>query len=111
MGKWIVIAGAELKAELSAEIEARVPVRFGYRESEALCAVQREQARRGILAAELVESVYGWSVRYASGVQNFGLLASSRRGQVDGSRADAEAWARRWVAQDPGRRYVSELVS
>ena len=67
---------------------------------------QEADANAGFLGAELVESSFGWSVRYDSGLQDWGLLASSRRGDVDGSRASAEAWAKTWQARDPSRRYV-----
>ena len=39
--------------------------------SEPLCEWQRDVSRRGIVGAEIVESMYGWSVRYDSGLQNW----------------------------------------
>lgn len=104
----ILVAGAELHATLAAE-RAALPRSTKYPDcyqSEPLCELQTAQARRGILGVELVESVYGWSVRYNSGIQNFGLVASSRCGDVDGTLESAEAFARKWVAQDPERRYA-----
>ena len=59
-----------------------------------------------IVGVELVDSNYGWSVRYNSGLQNFGIVAGCRNGQLDGTREAAEAFARDWVARDPARRYA-----
>lgn len=102
--KFTIIAGHDLIAALDAETKARcVHTGAGYA-SEQLCAVQREHSGRGILGAEVVESIYGHSVRYDSGLQNFGLLARSR--DIGGTLEAAEAWVRRWVAEDPARRYA-----
>lgn len=111
-----IVAGAELHTAIEAEKETTVPhsKRPGleqYYESEALCAFHCKLDRRGILGAELVKSIYGWSVRYDSGLQNFGIIAGSRCGTLDGTLADAERYAREWVAQDPTRRYVWVRVS
>ena len=101
-----IVAGEPLVDALQAEKERRVPhTGFGY-ESEALCGFQRECSSRGILGAEIVKSMYGHSVRYDSGLQDFGLLASSRAGTLDGSLESAEAWARQWVAAAPAQRYA-----
>lgn len=106
-----IIAGQELHDALQREKEERVPhsTKPGLEHcyaSEPLCEWQSELSRRGILPAHLVDSIYGWSVRYASGLQDFGIIASARMGIVDGSLADAERFARKWVAEDPARRYV-----
>lgn len=101
-----VVAGYELLAALEAETDAVVTDCNGFRDSEELCELQRKQARRGIIGVEIVESNYGCSVRYDSGLQNFGLVASSRAGELDGTLADAERFAREWVARDPERRYA-----
>ncbi len=106
-----IIAGQDLYAALQAEKAARVahsPAGFS---SEPLCQWQREVSSRGVLGAELVDTIYGWSVRYDSGLQNFGLLASSRARQVAGTLESAEAWATNWVAQDPARRYAWKRAS
>lgn len=102
----IIVAGSELIDALTAEQVARVPYGCGGFKSEELCILQREQSARGIIGAEVVNSNYGCSVRYDSGLQNFGLLASSRAKQVDGTLADAERWASEWVSKDPKRRYA-----
>ena len=102
-----VVAGGELLARLEAEKVARVPRNDRGFASEPLCALQAEQAGRGILGAVIVKSIYGHSVRYDSGLQNFGLLAGSRSGQLNGSFEDAVRYARAWQAEDPERRYVT----
>lgn len=51
---------------------------------------------------EIVQSIYGQSVRYDSGLQNFGLVLSGRGITLD----EAEAFCRDWVAQDPEHRYA-----
>jgi len=102
-----VVAGRDLLVQMEADRDRLVPkTAGGCYSSEELCALQRSEARRGILGVELVDSNYGWSVRYDSGLQNFGLLAGSRSGQLDGSLEDAERYAREWVACDPERRYA-----
>lgn len=107
----IVIAGEQLFNSLQAEKLATVKRSWGnFFDSESLCAWQSSVSQRGIYEAELVMSKYGWSVRYASGLQGWGLLASSRMKHVDGSREDAERWAREWVAERPGHRYVTASI-
>lgn len=107
-----IIFGQALVEQLRAEKAAAVsPGRSpGTWDSSTLCRWQESVARRGVLGAELVQTAYGVSVRYDSGLQNFGLLASSRAGQVDGSREAAVAFAEKWVAADPQRRYAWERV-
>jgi hypothetical protein len=57
-------------------------------------------------SAQLVKSVYGWSVRATSGLDGFAILAGCRRGELDGTFADALRWVESWVAQDPTSRYA-----
>lgn len=103
----IMVAGAELYDALETEKERTVPMNGQYFQSEPLCRWQSEVSRRGILGAEVIDCTpHGCSVRYDSGLQNFGLLAGSRCGMLDGSLEDAERWARAWVAEDPTRRYA-----
>jgi hypothetical protein len=97
---FIIIAGGELSDALDAEKAERV------KQGEALPTLQEAQARRGILGAQLVQSMFGWSVRYDSGLQGWGILAGIRQGTLDGSFYDAVRWAEDWVAQDPERRYA-----
>lgn len=102
--KFHIVAGEALVDALTAETRARCHTRGTYHDSTLLCAVQREQAARGILGAEIVKSNYGHSVRYDSGLQEWGLLARSR--ELGGTLEAAEEWARKWVATDPTRRYA-----
>lgn len=73
---------------------------------ENICNVQVDQAGRGRLSAHLVLSIHGWTVRYASGLQNFGILHKS--GSFDPS--DAMYWGCTWVSTDPDNRelYVAK---
>lgn len=103
----LVVAGGDLLARLEAEKLTKVPRNQRGFASEPLCDLQREWARRGVLGANLCKSIYGWSVRYDSGLQEWALIASSRYGEVDGTFADAVREARAWQAQDPERRYVT----
>jgi hypothetical protein len=100
-----IIAGQALYDALQAEKARRCR-----RNAEDLCRVQEEIARRGIVGAQLVQSIYGWGVRYDSGLQNWGLIASSRAKQVDGTLEDAERFALAWVAEDPARRYAWRMA-
>jgi hypothetical protein len=104
----IIIAGEPLVDRMSEETKRRCEYRGGGYASDQLCALQCEQAGRGILGVELVKSIYGWSVRYDSGLQNFGLVArtKARGGELDGSLEAATAFATKWVASDPERRYA-----
>lgn len=92
----IIIAGRDVIEALDAEKA----------QAANLCSMQEAQAGRGYLGAQLVRSMFGWSVRYDSGLQGWGLLASVRGGTLDGSFKAAVEWAERWVAQDPKRRYA-----
>jgi hypothetical protein len=60
-----------------------------YPESHA--NVQVEQAARGRLSAELVESIRGWSVRYASNLQNRAFIF--RRGTKEQAIEAGKTWA------------------
>lgn len=100
----VIVAGEPLVDAMTAEQIARVPCSgYGF-ESEALCQLQREQATRGIEGVEIVKSIYGHSVRYDSGLQNFSLLARSQ--ELGGALEAAERFACNWVSQDPSRRYA-----
>jgi hypothetical protein len=100
----VIVAGYELVDAMEAEQKAKVPWGCGGFKSEELCAFQREQSARGINGVEIVKSIYGHSVRYDSGLQNFGLLARSQ--ELGGTLEAAERFACNWVAQDPSRRYA-----
>jgi hypothetical protein len=103
----ILVAGAELYAELQAEKRALVEENARGFNSEQLCVLQRKVAGRGIVGAQIVKSMYGFSVRYDSGLQEWGLIRPSR-GLPESERtlAAAEQFCREWVAADPTRRYA-----
>jgi hypothetical protein len=67
---------------------------------QSLIALQEDQARRGYIPAVLVETINGWSVRYASGLQGFGIIYFGK-GQ---SRAQVIAAGVAWANQDPEHR-------
>ena len=70
----------------------------------SLTELQESQSERGYIPAVLVESMLGWCVRYASGLQGFGLLLSSRKLGRKISREEAIAWGVQWANQDPNNR-------
>lgn len=106
-GPWRVVAGHEVWDRVHNEYDAVREGLSGPRERDnALCRAQERHSREGIRGAKLVESIYGWSVRADSGMQDFSILAGSRDGTLDGSWDDAERFVRAWVAEDPTRRYA-----
>jgi hypothetical protein len=102
-----IIAGHALYAELQVEKDAMVPKTEAGYDSADLCRWQSRKAGRGIVGAHIVRSTYGWSVRYDSGLQNWGLLRAAR-GSADTSREAAVAFCIAWVAADPAHRYAWE---
>lgn len=102
----VIVAGEALVDAMTAETKARCRWTGSGYASDELCILQREQSARGIHGAEIVHTNYGCSVRYDSGLQDFGLLAGSKSGMLDGTLEHAERWAREWVAKDPARRYA-----
>lgn len=103
----IVIAGQDVCSRMR-EARAALP-KIGEPgwHPELLTNLQIREARRGLVGAEMVKSMYGWSLRYNSGLQNFGLIAGSRSGQLNGTWEDCERYAKEWQAQDPLHRYVT----
>ena len=101
-----IIAGAEVINAMNEEKAAAVAKNeLGHFRSEQLCALQRKQAGRGYIGVCIVKSIYGYSVRYDSGLQDFGLLRSARCG--DGSFKQAAEFCIAWAARDPSRRYAT----
>jgi hypothetical protein len=74
---------------------------------EALSMAQVRLCQMGFCEAEIVKSIYGFSVRYASGLNDFGLLYSSRGGQLDGTLQDAIDKAGEWQRAFSTRRFVT----
>lgn len=75
-------------------------------ESNKLCAMQRSQSARGRTEADLGRSMYGWTLRYASGLQGWSIIFASRNHNP----ATALAEALRWVAVNPECRSVCVSV-
>ncbi len=100
----IIVAGHDLVDAM--ETEQKATCRWtgqGY-SSDDLAVLHRTQSARGLCGVEIVRSIYGHSVRYDSGMQNFGLLARSQ--ELGGTLEAAEQFVRDWVAKDPSRRYA-----
>jgi len=74
---------------------------------EDLVAQQERLHASGLREAELVESIYGWSLRHASGLDGWSIIKGCRSGDLDGSLEAAQSAARVWVAADPERRFVT----
>ena len=74
--------------------------------SEELCKRQEKAYGMGICEAMIVKSIYGYSLRYASGLNNFGIIRRARD-IGDGSYEAAYNYAVEWVAKAPNARFVS----
>lgn len=104
-----VIAGQDVASIVKSEYDAMHARRAAdprRASREDFANLQTALSQRGFVEAELVESRYGWSVRYASGLQNFGLI-SAARDRADRSYEAAVAIAQAWVAVDPSRRWAT----
>jgi hypothetical protein len=67
--------------------------------------LQEDQHARGRRSVEVVKSACGWTVRCASGLDNFHLVAGSRLdAHWPGSYAAAAAWGINWANEDPENR-------
>jgi len=94
------IAGETLWNTLQAEKIQKVSQNAaGYFCSRELIQLQSDWSYRGIVGAELIESMHGWTVRYDSGIQNWSLIAA------DMTKGEVIEYAMSWVAMDPTRRY------
>jgi hypothetical protein len=95
------IAGEDLWNDLQVEKIQKVSRNAaGYFNSRELIPLQSEWSRRGILGSELVESgTRGWTLRYDSGIQNWGLIG------LDMTKTEVIEFAIKWVSADPTRRY------
>ncbi len=80
-------------------------------QSEPLCDFQRDISKMGFIGATFCKSIYGWSLRYDSGLQDFGLIYSARCKEVDGTYEDCLRMAHKWQAEDPEHRYVTTRES
>jgi hypothetical protein len=67
--------------------------------------LQEEQHYHGRLSVEVVKSGCGWTVRCASGLDNFQLVAGNRHDAYwPATYAGAAAWGINWANEDPGNR-------
>lgn len=101
--KFQIVAGEAVVNTMRAGRESVTKNSMGYLDSEELCEIQRQESRRGYIGVEIIKSSMGTSVRYDSGLNDFGLVASSR--SLGGTYEAAEAFVKQWVEVDPTRRY------
>lgn len=106
-----IVAGEETYNLLQTLKQNAIPKIDGLYNSEQLCKFQEKIARHGFIGAQIVKSIYGYSVRYDSGLQNWGIIAAAKHGQLDGSFEDAAKYAEYWVSLDPTRRYAWVMES
>lgn len=90
--KCILLAGNPAKWD--AEM-ANLPNR-----GQSLVDLQVSQAGRGRLSAHLVRSIYGWTIRYASGLQDFAIIYKSGSSNI----ADAMQVGIEWANEAPEKR-------
>ena len=106
-----IIAGQRVLDALDAERAAQCVPSSKYPgcfDSESLCTWQRSVHRRGFEGAELCKTIFGWSVRSDTGLDDFQVLAGHRDGQLpNAAREQAAAWAVKWQAERPEHRYVT----
>lgn len=105
--EFVIFAGEDVARFVYEDAQRRATPgnRPGTLESESLVRIQRERAQLGFLGARLHATIHGWSVRYDSGLQDFGILH-----RATGYEA-AIAWGQDWVMRDPSRRYFYASVS
>ncbi len=103
-----VFLGADVAAKLQADKVATVPQAWeGVFESESLCAWQSRVRGQGYREAVIVTTKYGFSLRNASGIDSWSIIAGVRQGTTDGTLADVERIATAWYAENPAKRVVS----
>lgn len=69
---------------------------------EALIALQRKQHSRGVTKADMTLSIYGWVLRYASGLNGFSII---RKLNTNNARVAVKA-AEEWVKGRESHRSV-----
>ncbi len=70
--------------------------------SDDLVKVQVEQHQRGRRVAQLVRTIYGWSVRYASAIDQCALMFPGI--SEPATLAACILWGRTWAEEDPVNR-------
>ncbi len=69
--------------------------------NQSLIAQQEKESAEGYRGAEICRTYRGWSLRHASGLQNFALIRPGIQTLEEAKRIAAD-----WVADDPARRYA-----
>lgn len=88
-------------------LSTKVP---GCYESNGLVGFQKRMNLAGYLEAEIVKSNYGYSLRFASGLQNFGLIRAARGLPLAETTYEAAVdYAKDWQSIDPEYRYVTTM--
>lgn len=107
---FVVLAGNSEKWDQELRALCSPGSRPGTYNSEDLCRVQNDHYRRGHRSATLVKTIYGYSVRLASGLDGWALLLSGRQqGCRQISYEEAIEFGKNWANEDPDNRefYVS----
>jgi len=108
MAKNEIFLGAGVAAQLQADKIATVPQAWaGVFESEPLCAWQSRVRGQGYREAVIVTTKFGFSLRNASGIDSWSIIAGVRQGTTDGTLADVERIAAAWYAENPAKRVVT----
>jgi len=102
-----VFAGEEASRLEWEEILRRCRPEAG--QGESLVSVQEDLHRRGFRSVQLVRSARGWTVRFASGLDDFRILyrcPEKDEEECDFGFSAAILAARGWCDLDPGKRYA-----
>lgn len=89
------------------KIQEGLPPKGTFGRDEILCQRQIQVSKVGFTEVRLVETIYGYSVRYASGLNNFAVLFGGRMMGRIVSYEEALSWAKEWVDEKPEYRAVS----
>ncbi len=107
----IVIAGNDAYLRYSQLRDVQVSKTKNRLGSEALPKAQIMLSQIGFIEAEIVASVYGYSLRYASGIYNWGIIYSNRNGHSDEQLEHVRKQAVEWVNQSLQNRFVTFYVA
>ena len=93
---FILLAGQPEKQD--AETVSRL------KQGEYLTDIQEDQHRRGKREAELLRSMYGWTVRSGNGLDGFAIMYVPCRNRPDKGFAEGLMWGRAWANERPEER-------
>ncbi len=105
---FVVLAGnpepwdLDLKARM-AKVKAHAAI-YGGCTDDTLCAIQVEQFTKGRRSAELVATIYGYSVRSATNLDNRQILFGGRQLGRKVSKEEAIEFGKKWANEDPKNR-------